>query len=235
MKLPISDRLLACAAFVRPGQRIADVGCDHGYLSIHLLQHRIAVSAICSDIREQPLQSAICNAEKYGLRDKMEFYLSDGVQNIPRDFDTLICAGMGADTMVSILTAAPWLRDSKYRLILQCQSKTPMLRKYLSDNGWRITEEAVLRDGKFLYTVMEVYYQPDYPRLTAAECYFPPALLENPSRDVPAYYKWVVEGLRIAVQHQSDPEKEEILKELSSRAECNGVEGSTQCEDSSAR
>lgn len=235
MKLPISQRLLACAAFVHKGDRIADVGCDHGYLSIHLLQEGIAASAICSDIRPQPLQSAMRNAEKYGLQDKMEFHLSDGVQNIPRNFDTLVCAGMGADTMVSILAAAPWLRDGKYRLILQCQSKTPMLRKYLSDNGWRITEESVLRDGKFLYTVMEVYYQPDYPRLTAAECYFPPALLENPSQDVPAYYQWVVEGLRIAVQHQNDPEKEKILKELSSRAECNGVEGSTQCEDSSAR
>lgn len=214
MKLPISDRLLACAGFVCPGDRIADVGCDHGYLSIHLLQSGIAKSAICSDVRQQPLESAIRNAEKYGLKDKMEFYLSDGVQNIPRDFDTLICAGMGADTMVSILEAAPWLQDCKYRLILQCQSKTPMLRQYLSDNGWRITEESVLRDGKFLYTVMEVYYEPDYPRLSEAEYYFPPALLENPSNDVPAYYKRVIDGLKIAAAHNN--EMQSILADLES-------------------
>ena len=148
MKLPISDRLLACAGFVCPGDRIADIGCDHGYLSIHLLQSGVASSAICSDIRPQPLQSAIRNAEKYGLRHQMEFYLSDGVRNIPHDFDTLICAGMGADTMVSILEAAPWLKDEKYRLILQCQSKTPMLRQYLSDNGYTIIQESVLKDGR---------------------------------------------------------------------------------------
>ena len=212
MKIPISDRLLACAGFVAPGDRVADVGCDHGYLSIHLLTNGIAKSCIASDIKEQPLLSAVRNAEKFGVRDKMEFCLSDGVRNIPRDFDTLVCAGMGADTMVSILSAAPWLKSSRYRLVLQCQSKTPYLRRYLSENGWRITEESVLRDGRFLYTVMEVYYEPDYPRLTDGECCFPPALLENPSKEVPAYYQWVVDGLKIAAAHQ--PEKQSILEEL---------------------
>lgn len=219
MNLPISARLLACAGFVAPGDRVADVGCDHGYLSIHLLTGGIARSCIASDINEQPLLSAVRNAEKYGVRDKMEFYLSDGVRNIPRDFDTMVCAGMGADTMVSILEAAPWLRSGQYRLVLQCQSKTPMLRRYLSENGWRITEEAVLRDGKFLYTVMEVYYEPDYPRLTQAEYYFPPALLENPSREVPVYYKWVTDGLRIATAHRNDPEKEQALAGLEALAQ----------------
>ena len=214
MKLPISQRLLACCDFVHPGDRIADVGCDHGYLSIHLLTSDIAVSAIASDVKEQPLQSAIRNAEKYGVRDKMEFYLSDGVRNIPRDFDTLVCAGMGGDTMISILEAAPWLRDEKYRLILQCQSKTPALRRYLSEKGWRITQETALRDGKFLYTVMEVCWQPDYPKLTVGQWYFSPTLLENPSADVPAYFGWVMEGLRIATAHRDDPEQKQALKEL---------------------
>ena len=207
MKLPISDRLLACCNFVSPGDRIADVGCDHGYLSIHLLTQGIARSAIASDLREGPLQSAVLNAEKYGVRDKMEFYLSDGVRNIPRDFDTLVCAGMGAHTMISILEAAPWLKSARYRLILQCQIKTPMLRAFLSENGWRITEEAVLRDGKFLYTVMEVVYQPDYPRLTPGETYFPPALLENPGDAVPEYFRWV---------------KKDLLKIVTSRGETAG-------------
>ena len=211
MKLPISDRLLACAAFVCPGDRIADVGCDHGYLSIHLLQENIAASAICSDVRQQPLQSAVRNAEKYGLREKMEFYLSDGVQNIPRDFNTLICAGMGADTMVSIFTAAPWLKDGKYRLILQCQSKTPLLRQYLSDSGFTIIQEAVLRDGRFLYTVMEVIFAPEQPRLSPAQCYLPTILC---GEEADAYRDWVIGGLKIAVQHQNDPQKEEILREL---------------------
>ena len=214
MKLPISDRLLACANFVGRGNRVADIGCDHGYLSIHLLTQGIARSCIASDVNEGPLQSAQRNARKFGVANKIEFYLSDGVQNIPRDFDDLVCAGMGADTMIHILESAPWLKDGKYTLILQCQSKTPMLRRYLSENGWRIYEEAVLRDGRFLYTIMEVGYRPKYPKLTVGEWYFPPALLENPSADVPAYYKWVVEGLRISTAHQDDTERKQALAEL---------------------
>ena len=214
MKLPISARLLACAGFVAPGDRVADIGCDHGYLSIHLLTNGIASNVIASDINEGPLQSAVRNAEKYGVRDKIRFFLSDGVRNIPRDFDTLVCAGMGGDTMIHILESAPWLKSSQYRLVLQCQSKTPMLRRWLSEQGWRITEESVLRDGRFLYTVIEVYWEPESPRLTVGEWYFPPALLENPSYDVPAYFRWVMEGLRIATAHKDDAEKKLALAEL---------------------
>ena len=217
MKIPLSRRLQVCAGFVAPGDRVADIGCDHGYLSIYLLQTGRASHVYASDIGEGPLQSAHINANKYGVADRLQLYLSDGVKNIPRDFDTLICAGMGGDTMVHILESAPWLRSDKYRLILQCQSKTPMLRQYLSENGWRIAEETVLRDGRFLYTVMEIWWQPEYPKLTEAETYFPPALLENPSKEVPAYYKWICGGLRLSAPHQ--PEKAAVLAALEALAE----------------
>lgn len=216
MNIPISSRLKTCCGFVSPGERVADIGTDHGYAGIWLLQQGIARSVIASDIAPGPLSAARVNAQKYGFSDRMEFYLSDGVQAIPRDFDTMICAGMGADTMISILFAAPWLRSSQYRLILQCQSKTHTLRRYLSDSGWRILEETVIRDGRFLYTVMEVIYQPGYT-LTPGEWYFPPALLENPGPEVPEYYNRVTANLRVAVSSRkdlADPELVAALKEL---------------------
>ena len=214
MKIPLSTRLLACAEFVKPGERIADIGCDHGYLTLYLLHNNIVRSAIAADINEMPLQSARLNAEKYGYSSKISFHLSDGAQNIPSDFDTMICAGMGADTIISILTNAPWLKDPKYRLILQCQSKTPMLRKYLSDNGWRIDEEHVLRDGRFLYTVMNISFDPNKPGLTDAECYITPALLRITSPQVQEYCSWVIEGLKIQTAHREDPQLTAILNEL---------------------
>ena len=107
------------------------MGCDHGYLSIYLLQNGIASKVYAGDINEGPLQSAVLNAEKAGLKERISFYLSDGVKNIPKNFDTLVCAGMGADTMISILENAPWLQHKQYRLILQCQSKIHCLRQYL--------------------------------------------------------------------------------------------------------
>lgn len=217
MNLPISPRLLACAGFVSPGDRVADIGCDHGYLSIYLLKQGIVSSVIASDINQGPLESARRNAKKYGVIENISFYLSAGVEKIPRDFDTLICAGMGADTMISILDAAPWLKSTQYRLILQCQSKAPALRQYLSSQGWRITEESVLRDGRFLYTVMEVYWEPSYPKLTPAQWYFPPALLENPGKETVEYYRRVVKKLRISVMGHganADPVETAVLAEL---------------------
>ena len=92
-----------------------------------LLTQGIASSVIESDVAEGPLQSAMRNAVKYGTKNKMSFHLSDGVKDIPRDFDTMVCAGMGADTMISILEAAPWLKDRRYRLVLQCQSRRQVM------------------------------------------------------------------------------------------------------------
>lgn len=216
--MKLSPRLQVCCGFVSPGDRVADIGTDHGYLGIWLLQQGIASSIIASDIVPGPLSAARRNAGRFGCGDKMEFYLSDGAQNIPRDFDTMVCAGMGADTIVSILNAAPWLKSDRYRLILQCQSKTPMLRQYLSDNGWRIHEETVVQDGRFLYTVMEVTFAPGHT-LSPGGCYFPPALLKNPSVHLPEYYRRVIHSLRRAIagqKEQADPILTAALQELES-------------------
>lgn len=217
MKLPLSKRLLRCCEYVHPGDRVADVGCDHGYLGIHLLTNGIAKSVIASDVNEGPLHSAVMNAHKYHVQEKISFYLSDGVQNIPRAFDCMVCAGMGADTMISILQAAPWLKSDGYRLILQCQSKTPSLRKFLSESGWHIQRESIILDGRFLYTVMEVIWSPGHP-LSPGQCCLSPALLELSQPELPAYYARLVEGLRLAVnrreQESIPPHMAQALSEL---------------------
>ena len=217
MNIPLSKRLQACAEQVLPGNRVADIGCDHGYLSIYLLTKGIASSVIAADINKMPLQSSVRNAEKFGVQDNISFYLSDGVKNIPRDFDVMICAGMGADTMISILEAAPWLKCEKYQLILQCQSKLPSLRKFLSDNNYHIQRETVLRDGRFLYTVISAQWDPAARPLTQGQVYFPLALLTDPTPELPEYYQSTLFRLRRAISGQGEnasPAMCEALKEL---------------------
>ena len=199
MKLPLSSRLLACCSFVRPGDRVADIGCDHGYVSIHLLKNGIAGSVIASDVNEGPLQSAMANARKFGIRENIAFYLSDGFCNVPRDFDCAICAGMGADTMMSIIhRSSHWLKSPKARLILQCQSKLPELRQWLYDEGFAIRRETLAKDGKFVYTVMEVVYDPGHS-ITPAETYITPQLLEEGHPLLPEYYQRVKTGLELTI------------------------------------
>ena len=199
MKIPLSTRLLACVQFVKNGDRVADIGCDHGYLSIHLLTEGIASSCIASDVNEGPLQSAMRNGRKYGVANRMEFCLSDGLNNLPRDFDCMVCAGMGADTMMHILSdAAEWLKDSKYRLILQCQSKRPELRQWLYDEGFRINRETLAKDGKFVYSIMEVVYDPGHG-ISPAETYITQQLLEDNHPLLPEYYERVKHGIEMTI------------------------------------
>ena len=224
MKLPVSDRLLACAGFVNKGDRVADVGCDHGYLSIYLLTNGIARSCIASDVNEAPLQSAMRNARKFGVANKMEFCLSDGVRNLPREFDCMICAGMGGDTMMHILSDAPWLRDSRYRLILQCQSKRPELRQWLYDKGFRINRETLAKDGKFVYSIMEVVFDPGHG-ITPAQTYITPQLLEDNHPLLPEYYERVKNGIELTIfglKRAEDPQLpvfESILSDLTAMEE----------------
>lgn len=216
MKLPLSSRLLACCNFIKPGDRVADIGCDHGYLGIYLLKNNIASSIIAADINQMPLNCAVINAEKYGVREKMQFFLSDGAKSIPQDFDTLVCAGVGGDTIISILEGAPWLCDQRYRLILQCQSKTPTLRKFLCQQGWYIRKEQVLQDGRFLYTVMEVLWEPGH-LLTHGQMYLSPAALETPDPMVCKYYRQILFKLERAITGQgqhADPQMVLALQEL---------------------
>lgn len=199
MKLPLSSRMLACCAFVEPGDRVADVGCDHGYLGIHLLLDGTARSVIASDINPMPLASARRNAAKFGVSDKMTFHMSSGVRHIPHDFDTLVCAGLGGDTMMSILSDAPWLRDPRYRLILQCQSKRPALRQWLYEQGYAISRETLAKDGKFVYSIMEVTYAPGRT-CEAWQWYVSQQLLEENHPLLPEYLGRVCQGLRLSVE-----------------------------------
>ena len=215
MKLPLSSRLLACAGFINKGDRVADIGCDHGYLSIHLLTTGIARSCIASDVAEGPLQSAMRNARKFSVQENISFYLSDGVRNIPRDFDILVCAGMGGDTMIHILESAPWLQNEQYRMILQCQSKRPELRKWLYDHGFAIRRETLAQDGKFYYPVMEIVYAPG-ESLNGAEFYITPALRASGSPLLKAFYDRVVGGIRTSVEglSRTGGEKYEEMKAI---------------------
>ena len=98
MKIPISKRLRLCAQLVPEGARVADIGTDHGYLGLYLLQNGRAAHVLAADHRPQPLHTAKLHAAKVGFAGQIEFRLSDGLAGIgPDEADTIVCAGMGGD------------------------------------------------------------------------------------------------------------------------------------------
>ena len=198
--VPISKRLLCCAELVPPCGTVADVGTDHGYLGIHLLQSGKCARVIAADLREKPLASARANAAEYRVSEQMSFVLSDGLHNIkPQAFDTLVLAGMGGDLIANILSDAPWLDGGPYTLILQPQSAVNDLRRFLGERGWAIERERLVRDGHFLYAVMAV--RPGQGReLTPGEQYVSPALRRAGDPLYPDYLARVRRALELTVR-----------------------------------
>lgn len=214
MKNPISKRLLACAELLGAADTVADVGTDHGYLPIHLLQSGLCRHVIAADLREKPLAIARRNAEAFGTQDRTDFVCCDGLTAIaPKSFDALVIAGMGGDCIAGILDAAPWICDPCYTLILQPQSSGNDLRRYLGETGWRIEREILVRDGRFLYAAMRVRFGGGQP-LTAGEQFLSPALKAEHSPYEAEYWERLVRSLRQTVAGISQGVTEDDRRKL---------------------
>ena len=208
MKLPISKRLLCCASMVTPGSRVADIGTDHGYLGIYLLQSGAARHVIACDLRKDPLENARRNAKLFGVDGEMEFRLSDGLEKIlPDEVDTVVMAGMGGDLIQKILSQCPWRKREGLQFILQPQSAGNVLRRWLCEDGFEIQREEPVQDGHFLYTVMELRQGEPSP-LTPGTEYASPALLASKSPLVGTYLARVENALQETVRGLTNAEKQ---------------------------
>ena len=156
----LSNRLLAVASLVTDGNILADVGTDHGYIPIYLVQEKRIHKAIAMDINEGPLQRAKEHISLYGLKDYIETRLSDGAAALtPGEVDTVLVAGMGGGLVMHILEEGKEVCMQAKELVLQPQSELERVRAYLWSNGYVILgEDMVLEDEKF-YPMMRVAYQ----------------------------------------------------------------------------
>ena len=163
---------------VTPGNRLVDVGCDHGYLPIALVRRQIIPSAIAMDVRSGPLGRAKENIEAYGLNPYIETRLSDGLEALqPGEGDTLSVAGMGGPLIERILSRNVEVSESFQELILQPQSEIGNFRRYLVECGFTVSQEdMVWEDGKFYPTIKKTAHKDRY---TDIEFYYGKRLLES--------------------------------------------------------
>lgn len=176
----LSARMQAVADMVTPGNRVADVGCDHGYVSIYLVQSGKAQSALAMDIHEGPFLRAREHVEEAGLLPYIELRRSDGLLSFEKgEADTLICAGMGGRLMQKILEREMDKTLSFKELILQPQSEIADFRRFIGKMGYSIIEEdMILEDGKF-YSAMKAVRTGDNMTLSETEARFGPILLKR--------------------------------------------------------
>ena len=153
--MKLGERLAALADFVPQGARLADIGTDHGYLPIELIQKEIASFAVAGDVHKGPYEAAKENIESLGLENKISVRFGNGLAVLsPGEVDTVVIAGMGSSTMIDILTSEPEVTHSLTRLILQPMIAAATLRSWLIENRWSIVDETLVQEDGRLYEII---------------------------------------------------------------------------------
>ncbi len=192
--MELSERLMAVAAMVPFSRTLADIGTDHAYLPVWLVQTGKAEKALACDLRRGPLARARHNIASAGLEERITAVLSDGLVSLPECVDTVVLAGMGGRLMVSILSnpegMGPSVLAGLSDLILEPQSETEELVRYLTGNGFSVIGENMVKDrGKFYPILHAVPVRGEKDAYEHAESYGFGALLLKEKHSV--YYQYL--------------------------------------------
>ena len=173
---------------ITQGAYVADIGTDHGYLPAWLVKNGICTRVIAADKRPGPLARAVQTASIWGVKEHIQFLISDGLDEIdPHGVDTVVMAGMGGETMVDILSRAPWTLQYDVHLILQPQSKLADLSNWLLSTGYAVRDARLVEDTGRIYIILSVCGRDQYVQFSNAEIHICRILLENQDPLLPAY------------------------------------------------
>ncbi len=154
--MKLSERLKGIANMVGQAQTAADIGTDHAFIPIHLIQNEICSRCIASDIRKGPVEKARRNIRLYGVQDRIEVRMGPGLITLePGEADTIIISGMGGLLILDILMQGSDTARRARKIILQPMTHHAELRKWLLENGYRIDDEDLVEEGERIYLILE--------------------------------------------------------------------------------
>ncbi len=154
-RVQLRPRLQAAADMIKNAEHAADIGCDHGRLSVALLQQGRAKTVTASDISAPSLEKARLLAQKCGLSDRMHTVVSDGIAHLaPGTADAMIIAGMGGELIAKILSAAPDVTQSAKAIVMQPMRGVEELRLFFKENSLRIADEKLVLDAGRIYQIL---------------------------------------------------------------------------------
>ena len=148
------SRLRSAIPYLTPNGRVADIGTDHAYLPIYLVQQGYSACALACDVNEGPLRSARANIAAVGLQDRIDTLHTDGLHGVERFSPTdVLIFGMGGELIARILSEADWIKTADVGLILQPMSRASCLRQWLTENGFSILAESITIEDKYYQTI----------------------------------------------------------------------------------
>ena len=201
----ISKRLELVASFVPQRAILLDVGSDHAYLPIDLVEKDLIERAIAGEVVEGPYQSAVKNVEAHGLKEKIQVRLANGLAAFEEadQVSVITIAGMGGRLIARILEEGLDKLANVERLILQPNNREDDLRIWLQDNGFQIVAESILEEAGKFYEILVV--EAGQMKLSASDVRFGPFL----SKEVSLVFvqKWQKEAAKLEFALNQIPEK----------------------------
>ena len=201
----ISKRLELVASFVPQGAILLDVGSDHAYLPIELVERGQIEGAIAGEVVEGPYQSAVKNVEAHGLKEKIQVRLANGLAAFEEadQVSVITIAGMGGRLIARILEEGLDKLANVERLILQPNNREDDLRIWLQDNGFQIVAESILEEAGKFYEILVV--EAGQMKLSGSDVRFGPFLSKEVS---PVFVqKWQKEAAKLEFALGQIPEK----------------------------
>lgn len=190
-------RMALICEMVREGVTVCDVGTDHAYVPVELILSGKAPKCIITDISAPSLEKGVKNAKMAGCGDKIASYCTSGTIGVPIEAKTdIVIAGMGGELIAEILNQDGRLKEKELRFVLQPMSKAEVLRSYLAENGFLITDEARVEEGGRVYTVILCQYTGENYTLTDKELWL--GRIERAEQPIDAVYREkVIKSLKI--------------------------------------
>ena len=201
----ISKRLELVASFVPQGAVLLDVGSDHAYLPIELVEKGKIERAIAGEVVEGPYRSAVKNVEAHGLKEKIQVRLANGLAAFEEEdqVSVITIAGMGGRLIATILKEGLEKLANVERLILQPNNREDDLRIWLQANGFQIVAESILEEAGKFYEILVV--ESGQMKLSASDVRFGPFLSKEVS---PVFVqKWQKEAVKLEFALEQIPEK----------------------------
>ncbi len=213
MILILKGRLKLIADKVPKCNVLADIGTDHAYIPIYLVQNGVCQKAIASDVKIGPVKMASNNISLYKLSEKIETRLGNGLDTIEiNEADSIIIAGMGGTLLTELLEANKPKTVNADTLVLQPMNDLHVVRKWLYDNAFEIYDEEMVAEGPKMYFVLSAKFSGNKKQYSDFELYVGQRLIEKKDPLLGAYCRMKVQQIDKVLEQLEEMKENDALK-----------------------
>jgi tRNA (adenine22-N1)-methyltransferase len=211
----LNKRLKAVKELIEPCDVLMDVGSDHGFLPLYLIKNNLIEKAIIGDLNHGPLEQAKKNFQKFTNLNAI-FIVSNGISSYSDKLDAVVIAGMGFETIQSIISQDLERFKDIPQIILQSNTKVDKLREFLNSNKFNIIDESIVKDRKYYYPVIKVKYDENCQSLNQKEILFGPILIQKNSDVFKEYldFNKSVENKILKAQNKESSLRIQLINDL---------------------